>query len=216
MKKRLLLVVLAVSMAGSSAYAVGLGSISLGFHLIPAVEKGDDPRLWDLSLSFEIALDVGDGSSISLLTMVDSKPTTLGTSIEYDVHVSGSFDMGGGLTILWPFDSNEHLLAPLVEMSARAAAHGMFFSAVDGEAALSFPVLTLAREQDQWSLIPLAQFPSLALSGEFTIAEHAALSGRVTLQPVVTDTALLENPIGKIADHLLILPMGSAFIRYIP
>jgi hypothetical protein len=106
MTKTFWLVVLTLAVAGSSALSAGLGSISLGFHLIPSVERVGETRLWDLSLSLEVAIDVGDGSSISLLTMVDSKPTTLGTSIEYDVHVSESVDMGGGLTILWPFDNN--------------------------------------------------------------------------------------------------------------
>jgi hypothetical protein len=104
----------------------------------------------------------------------------------------------------------------MVETFARAAAHGTLLTILRGEAAVSFPVLTLAEQGNDWHLIPLAQPPSLALSADVGIADRAALAGRLTLQPVITDTTQLSHPIGRVNDNLLILPMGSAFIRYVP
>ena len=216
MTKSLLVVALVLAIASASALAVGLDSVSLGFHLIPDVDRVDGARLWDLSLSLELALNVTEQSTFSFLAMVDSGPTTLGTSIEYSVHINESVDLGGGLTILWPFDKNEHLLAPMVETYARAAAFATFFSFLRGGAAVSFPALTLAKQETEWKLIPLAQLPSLALSAEAGIADGAALASRITLQPVLVDTTQFVHPIGRMSDSLLILPMGSVYMEYLP
>jgi hypothetical protein len=216
MTKTLWWAVLSLAVVGLSTSAAGLGGISLGFHLLPAVETIDGVRPWDLSLSFGIRFNIAAGSSIGLLAMVDSKPTTLGTTVEYDVRVSDSVEMGAGLTVLWPFDNAERLLKPLVETFAQAVVGGDLFPHVRGEAAISFPILTLAEMGSGWQLIPLAQLPSLAISAEADIGTYATLASRLTLQPVITNTTLLTEPIGRISDNCLILPMGSAFIRYLP
>ena len=47
-----------------------------------------------------------------------------------------------------------------------------------------------------------------------SIVDDFDLELRATLQPVITSTVLLVNPIGRISDELLVLPMGSAFLRF--
>ncbi|MFC2079634.1 hypothetical protein ACFLSZ_06610, partial [Candidatus Bipolaricaulota bacterium] len=56
MKKLLVVVVPLILLSSSLAAAVQLESLSLGFHLIPSVERVGDERPLDLMLSFGATL----------------------------------------------------------------------------------------------------------------------------------------------------------------
>lgn len=124
--------------------------------------------------------------------------------------------LGGGLTALWPITSDTKLQTPLFESFARADAATSFTPGVSGEISASLPVLTLAKTTDHWAIMPLAELPSLALAGDIALATHGTLKLEVTLQPVVTDTTALVEPFGRVTDDLLILPMFSAYTRFVP
>lgn len=195
--------------------AVQLKSLSLGFHLIPSVEKAGDRRPLDVTLSFGVTLELDSENSIALMAMVDSKPSNLGTSVQFNHRITDPLKAGFGFTVLWPFSEEFQLEWPILGAYAHAAARAYFYPEFWAEASISFPFLTLANQVDGWKLLPLSELPTIQLAADFRLADQASLQPRVTFQPVITDTTVLENPIGRISDDLLVLPMGSIFLRYL-
>lgn len=215
---RVLLSLLLLSIVvGSSASAIDLASVSLGFHLIPALEAPGGERLWDLSLSFGVGVRLTPVDRVDVSAMIDSKPSALGTTVSYTRSVTSGFSAGGGLTALWPFAGEATLLCPLFEAFAHADVRGDVGTAVAAGAGLSFPLVSVARLDDgNWDAMPLAELPSLALFARIRLVEYGFLDTELTFQPVVTDVGALENPIGRVTDHLLILPMISALVDFAP
>ena len=193
--------------------AVQFKSISLGFHLIPSVEPVEGNRLLDLALSIGVAFQLDSESSINLMAMVDSGPSSLGTSAEFIHRVTDPLRVGLGFTVLWPFSEELELQWPILGTYAHASGRTYFYSDVWAEAATSLPLLTLANQPDGWKLLPLSELPTLSLAVDIKLANQASLQPRVTFQPVIADTTVLVNPLGRISDDLLILPMGSIFLR---
>jgi hypothetical protein len=216
MKKALVLVVVLVVAGGSIARAVGLGPVALGFHLIPAIERQDGRRALDLSLSLGATLILSTADSIEFTAIIDSGPTALGTTVIYHRDVTDHVELGVGLTALWPITPAATFQTPLFESFAHAAVHDAVGFGLSAEAAASLPVLTVARTAERWSIIPLAELPSLSLAGDVRLAERGSLKLQLTLQPVIMDTTLLVEPYGRVTDDLLVLPMFSMFTRYMP
>jgi len=196
--------------------AVDLGSISLGFHLNPALETEDGRRSWGLSLSLGVGATVGPSSSVEVVVLVDSAPSSLGMTFSYSQDLTGPFTVGAGLNMFWRFETEETLVRTVLGGFAHAAARTALFADFAGEAGLSFPLVTFARQIGGWEILPLAELPALHLYGEWQAIPAAAIQGRLTLQPVIIDTTRFEDPIGRITDDLLVLPTCSAFFRYLP
>lgn len=215
---RLVLTLLLLSIvAVGSASAIDLASVSLGFHLIPALEAPQGERAWDLSLSFGVAVRLTAVDRVDVAAMIDSKPSALGTTLSYTRGVTAGFSAGGGLTVLWPFAGETRLLSPLFEAFAHADVRGNVGTSVAAGAGFSFPLVSVARIDDGgWDVMPLADLPSLALSAKIRLVESGILETRLTFQPVVTDVAALDRPIGRVTDRLLVLPMVSALIDFAP
>ena len=213
MKKAVLLAISFSLFAFATTTAVELGSVSLGFHFSPAVEMEGDRRAWDLSLSLGATARLDQSNEIEFLVIMDSSPTSLGTSISYRLSPAEPFVVGAGLTSLWAFDSDWALIGPIIGSFVHGVARGNVSPSVWGEAGTSLPLVTLARGTDGWEMIPLVELPSLSLSVESAVADQLALRGRVTLQPVIVDTTQFEHPLGRITDDLLILPTFSTFVR---
>jgi len=216
MKKAILGATLSVVLWTVFAAAVDSGPASIGFHLSPSVDVVDGRRLWDLSLSLGVSVIVDDSSSVDMLVMVDSQPTSLGLSMRYCHGVTESFAAGFELDMFWAFESEERLVRTLIGSYAHAVLSGQLLSDVRGEFGTSFPLITFAHQPLGWEILPLAELPSIYLAGEWAIHDTAALQGRLTLQPVIVDTTVFEQPIGRIRDDLLVLPMYSMFLRYTP
>lgn len=197
------------------ASAVQLESLSLGFHVIPSVELVEGHRILDLTLSLGGTLRLDSKNSIKLLAMMDSGPTSLGTSAQFDHRVTDPLTAGLGLTILWPFSEDLRLQWPILETYAHASGRTYFYPELWAEAGLSFPLLTLANQLDVWKLLPVAELPSLYGAVDVRLADQASLQSRLTFQPVITDTTVLDKPFGRVSDDLLILSMGSVFLRYL-
>ncbi|MBU1048910.1 hypothetical protein KKG90_02685 [Candidatus Bipolaricaulota bacterium] len=195
--------------------AVELESLSLGFHLIPSVERIEDRRLLDLTLSFGGTIRLDSENSIELMAMMDSGLTSLGTSAQFDHQVTDHLSAGLGFTFLWPFSAELGLQWPILGSYAHASGRTYFYPEFWAEAAVSFPLLTLAHQLDGWDLLPVAELPTLYLAADIRLVDKASLQPRITLQPVITDTTVLNKPFGRISDDLLILSMGSVFLRYL-
>lgn len=202
-------------LCSSLVSAVQLDSLSLGFHLIPSVERMNGGRLLDLTLSFCATLRLDLENSIDLLAMVDSKPSSLGTSVQFNHQVTDPTNAGLGFTILWPFSGELMLQWPILGTYAHASVRTYFYPEFWGEAAISFSLLTLVNHLDRWRLLPLSELPTIYLAADIQLVDQVSLQPRGTFQPVITDTTVLENPIGRISDDLLILPMGSIFMRFL-
>jgi hypothetical protein len=216
MGKVLLVAASLIIASGVMAQAVGFGPVAFGFHLIPSIEKQDGRRAWDLSLSLGITVTFSSVDSLEFSAITDSGLTALGTTVTYHRDVTDHVGLGAGVTVLWPITSSEELQTPLFESFARASFHDNITTGVSGEISSSLPFLTVANTADGWSIIPLAELPSLALASDIHLAAHGSLKLQLTLQPVITDTTLLVEPFGRVTDDLLILPMLSAFTRFLP
>jgi len=216
MKKGILLAILLFLLSFTQTVAVELGPMSFGFHFSPAVDTEGGRRPWDLSLSFGVIARLDQSNEIEFLVIMDSSPTSLGTSISYCLSPAEPFVVGAGLNALWAFDSDWKLVGPVIGAFVHAAASGNISPDLHGAAGTSFPLVTLAPGTDGWEMLPLVELPSLFLSAEGTVADQLALQGRVTLQPVIVDTTQFEQPLGRITDDLLILPTFSTFVRFSP
>ncbi len=214
--KKTLLVAAALLLLVPAASAVDLESISLGFHLNPALEREDGRRPWELSISLGAVAVVGTSSSVELVTVVDSLPSSLGATILYRWDLSNPFTVGVGLNMFWSFESEETLLRTVIGSFAHASAQTRLFPDFVGEVGVSFPLVAFARQIEGWEILPLAELPSVHLAGEWSGLASSAIQGRLTLQPVITDTTQFENPIGRVNDDLLVLPTYSAFLRFFP
>jgi hypothetical protein len=201
---------------GMVAQAAALGPVALGFHLSPGIEKQDGRRTWDLSLSLGVTVELGVADSVEFTAIIDSGPTALGTTLAYNHDVSDHVTLGAGLTVLWPVAGDATLQTPLFESFARASYIGAVGDSLSAEAAASLPFLTVAKTTERWSLIPLAELPSVSVAGDVRLATRGSLKLQLTLQPVITDTTVLVDPYGRVTDDLLVLPMFSAFTRYVP
>lgn len=216
MKNVLTVVLVCVLLGSSVAWAVHLETLSLGFHLIPSVERVADSRQLNLMLSFGATLALDVDNSIDLMVMVDSGPSNLGVTAQFNHRITDPLRAGFGFTVLWPFSEEQKLQWPILETFAHADTRTYFYPEFWAETSVSFPLLTLANQLDGWQLIPFSGLPTLSLAADFRLADQASLQPRLTFQPVIMDTTMLENPIGRISDNLLILPMGSIFLRYLP
>jgi len=203
-----------ILLSSSLVSAVQLESFSLGFHLIPSVEQVEGRRPWDITLSLGATLELDSENSIALMAIVDSGPSSLGTSAQFNHRITDPLNAGFGFTVLWPFSEELKLQWPILGTFAHAAARTYFYPEFWAEASISFPLLTMANQLDGWKLLPLSELPTLYLAADVHLAGNASLQPRVTFQPVITDTTVLEHPIGRISDDLLILPMGSIFLRH--
>jgi hypothetical protein len=216
MKKALLVASAALLLAVPTLNAVELGSISLGFHLTPVLKAEAGRRAWDLSLSLGASATVGTSSSVELVLVVDSAPSSLGATFSYYRDLTDPFTVGAGLNMFWRFETGETLVPTVISGFAHTSARTDLFADFAGEAGLSFPLITFAREIADWEILPLAELPTLHLAGEWQVFANAAIQGRVTLQPVIIDTTQFEDPIGRIGKNLLVLPTYSAFLRSVP
>ena len=216
MKRAIVLVVSLIVYGALGAHAVDLGPISLGLHLSPAIDVEDGQRGWDLSVSLGVVAEVTARDSMEILAIVDSKPTTLGLSVRYCYDITEPVALGGGLNILWAFSDDETFVRTLIGSFAHGVVRGELLPQIWGELGGSLPLLTLAHVTSTWTLLPMTELPSLHVAGEWMLNQDAAWQGRITLQPVITDALQFEDPIGRIGDNLLIIPMYSTFLRYIP
>ncbi len=216
MKKAFLVAVTAWLLIAPAANAVELDSISLGFHLNPALETEDGRRSWGLSLSLGVGAAVGPSSRVEVVALVDSAPSSLGATFSFYQDLSGPFTVGAGLNMFWRFETEETLVRTVIGSFAHASARTDPFADLVGEAGLSFPLITFARQIGGWKILPLAELPAVHLHGEWQGFTTTAIQARLTLQPVIIDTTQFEDPIGRITDDLLVLPTYSAFLRYVP
>ncbi len=207
------IVLLATSYAGG---AVGLGSVSLGVHLTPTIDRVEGRRVWDLSLSVSGITQLGTADSVECTVVVDSAPTALGTIAEYRHDVTARFSAGVGVTALWSFNQDQKLLAPIVESFARATVHGAIVQPLSGEIGLSFPAVTIANPGDGWRIMPFSGLPALSASLTVAPISSAEFETHVTLQPILVDTTAFTDPIGRLTDSLLVLPTVSGYLRYFP
>jgi len=218
MKRRRLFCVgiIAVGVLAVPAAGAKLGPIYFGIHMIPAVEGGESGRAWDISLSLGMGAEFDGSNRVEIHALTDSHLTSLGATVLYHGRLTERLDAGGGVTVLWPFDEEQRLLRPLVEAFAHASVEPSLGTAVRGDLSVSFPVMTFVRRSDGWALIPLAELPSLSLGATFDVAVNGAFQAQLTLQPVITDTTLLDRPIGCVTDDLLVLPSLSGYALYAP
>lgn len=216
MKRATILAVVLVAFGVLGAHGVELSSISLGLHLSPAIDASDGRRTWDLSVSFGVVAEVSAKDFMEVLAIIDSQPTTLGLSIGYHYNITDPVTLGGGLNIFWAFSDDEKFVRTLIGSFAHGVLRGELMAPIGGEVGTSLPLLTLARLEDGWTLLPMTELPSLHVAAEWAINAGAAWQGRLTLQPVITDVDQFADPIGRITDNLLILPTYSTFLRYTP
>ena len=216
MKKILLIASAALLLAAPVATAVELESISMGFHLNPALEAVDGQRAWGLSLSIGAGILVGASSHVEVTVFVDSAPSSLGASFTYTLDLSDPFTVGGGLNMFWAFETEETLVRAVFGSFGQASARAELFTDFIGEAGLSLPLITFIRQIRGWEILPLAELPAVHVAGEWRGIDRGGFQGRMTLQPVIVDTTQFDNPIGRVSDELLILPTYSGFLRHLP
>ena len=216
MRRTLLLISMLILAAGGVANAVDFGPLTVGVHVIPAVEAGEGDRHWDLSLSLGIGLTLDVPNRFEIHALTDSHLTSLGLTALYYGRITDRLTGGGGVTVLWPLGEQQKLLKPIVEAFALAAVEYTLGPILRGGFEVSFPLLAVAHRLEGWEIIALAELPSFSLMSEFDVSDGSVFRGRATLQPVITDTTLLESPIWPIGDNLLVLPSFSGYIRFLP
>ena len=216
MKRALLFAVVATVIAGMTTNGVEIGPISLGVHLIPSVEATEEVRPWDVSLSIGLGFTLDASNRFELHAMTDSQLTSLGMTAIYYGRLTDRLTAGTGITILWPLGEGQALLKPLLEAFAHATTEYELGPIFRGEFSLSFPLITAAYGLDEWRFIPLAELPSLSAAGEVDLADDTAFQAQLTLQPVIVHTTLLQRPIGRVSDNLLVLPSLSGLLRFMP
>jgi len=216
MKRVFLLVVVGVALACVAASAVNFGPLTVGIHVIPAVEAVEGDRLWDISLSLGMGLTLDASNRFEVHALTDSQLTSLGMTALYYGRVTDRLAGGVGLTVLWPLGAEQELLKPILEAFAHGAAEYTLGPILRGAVGFSVPLLAVAHKFEGWEVITLAELPSLSLAGEFNLEDDAVVRSQLTLQPVITDTTLLKRPIGRVSESLLILPSISGYVRFLP
>ena len=216
MKRAFLVAAVATAIVGATVKGAEVGPISIGVHLIPSVEAAEEVRPWDMSLSLGVGITLDGSNRFELHAVTDSQLTSLGMTALYYGRLTDRLTAGTGITILWPLGEGQTLLKPLLEAFAHATTEYWLGPIFRGEFGLSFPLLTAAYRLDEWRIIPLAELPSLSAAGEVDLADDAAFQAQLTLQPVIVDTTLLQRPIGRVGDNLLVLPSISALLRFMP
>ena len=217
MKRSLPLVVLAVALACVAVSAVDFGPLTVGIHIIPAVEAGEgEDRLWDVSLSLGVGLTLDASNRFEVHALTDSQLTSLGMTALYYGRVTDRLTSGVGFMILWPLGAEQELLKPILEAFAHGTGEYTLGPILRGEIGFSVPLLAAAHRMEGWEVIALAELPSLSLAGEFNFEDDAVVRSQLTLQPVITDTTLLKRPIGRISERLLVLPSISGYVRFFP
>jgi hypothetical protein len=212
----LLLAVLAIALPSAAIRAVDFGPLTVGVHLIPAVEASEEGRSWDMSLSLGIGLTLDASNRFEIFALTDSRLTSLGFTAAYFGGISDRFTAGVGLTALWPLGEGQRLLRPVIEAFAHGSTEFDLGPIFRGSVGFSFSFAAVAHRLEGWEMIALAELPSLALRGDVDLEEDNVFRGQLTLQPVVTDTTSLERPIGRVNDNLLVLPTVSGFLRFLP
>lgn len=217
MKRAIPLAALAIVLSSAAIQAVNLGPLTIGVHIIPSVEEpvGED-RNWDMSLSIGVGLTLDEANRFELHALTDSHLTSLGFTAQYFGRVSDRMNAGAGLTILWPLGEGQQLLRPLLEAFAHGESEYQLGPILRGSIGFAFPLVAAAYRLDAWDVIALADLPSLTLAGDVDLESDTFFRGKLTLQPVVTDTTLLERPMGRISDRLLVLPTVSGYLRFLP
>ncbi len=216
MKKAMLIATAISLLAMPVATAVELGSISIGFHLNPALDTEEGRRSWDLSISAGIRVSVGGANSVELSAVVDSILSSLGATFTYHRAVSDPFTIGAGLNMLWRFETEETLVRTVVGSFAHACARPVVLPNLVGEMGLSFPLVSFTRQHEGWQILPLSELPAVHLAADWQGWTGTSIQARVTMQPVILDTTRFQNPIGRISDTLLVLPTYSTFVRFVP
>ncbi len=216
MRKMLLAAVCLLALAGLAGRGAGFGPIGLGFHLSPSVETQEGQRAWDLSLSLGVTFALDEANAVEFLGIVDSGPTALGTTLTFRSELTDHASLGGGVTALWPIMDGTNVRTPLFGSFIVASLHDAVGGGLSTEASASLPFLTVAKRTDRWAIFPLAELPSVAIAADIRLNQRGFLELQATFQPVITDTTTLVDPIGRVTDDLLILPMFSAFTKYVP
>jgi hypothetical protein len=202
-------------LCSSGALAVQIESFSLGFHFIPSVEPVEGRRVLDMTMSFGGTLGLDSENKIDLMAITDSSLSSFGISAQFSYQVTVPLKAGGGVTVMWPFNQEQKLDWPILGIYAHASARTYFYPEFWAETAVSFPLLTLANQADGWKLLPLSELPTVHLAADVRFLDAVSLQPQLTFQPVITDTTVLDRPLGRISDDLLIIPMGSIFLRYL-
>lgn len=215
MKTAGIVALICLFLCSSGALAVQIDSFSLGFHFIPSVEPVEGRRVLDMTMSFGGTLRLDSESTIDLMAITDSGLSSFGVSAQFVHQITDPLKAGFGVTVLWPFSQEFKLEWPILGTYAHASARTYFYPEFWAEMAASFPLLTLANQADGWKLLPLSELPTVHLAADVKLLDAVSLQPRLTFQPVITDTTVLEQPLGRISDDLLIIPMGSIFLRYL-
>lgn len=195
--------------------ATQVDSISVGFHIIPAVERPPSGARVDLSVSFGLSFRLGSRNHLELLALVDSEPSSVGTSLRLLHQATESLRTGLGMSVFWPISQDLQLGSPILGTFAHASNQSPLMTNVSADAGISFQLLTLAPFDGRWTLLPLAELPALSLSLNLQASDLVIIQPRITVQPLLIDTRLLESPWGRVSDHLLLVTTGSLFVRHL-
>ncbi|MCK5828335.1 hypothetical protein KAH43_07420 [Candidatus Bipolaricaulota bacterium] len=195
--------------------AVQIDSFSLGFHFIPSVELVEGRRVLDMTMSFGGTLGLDSENTIDLMAITDSGLSSFGISAQFTHQITVPLKAGFGVTVIWPFTPEQKLAWPILGTYGYASARTYFYQEFWAETAVSFPLLTLANQVSGWKLLPLSELPTINLAADVRFLDAVSVQPRLTFQPVITDTTALNRPLGRISDDLLIIPMGSIFLRYL-
>jgi len=220
MRRTTLLGVLAIALITGlpcgTARAVDFGPLTVGIHLIPAVEASEERRNWDMSLSLGMGLTLDEWNRFEVHALTDSHLTSLGFTALYFGRLSERLTAGAGLTVLWPLGESQKLLKPVLEAFAHSTGDFGIGPITSGIVGVTFPLVAVAYRADGWDVIALAELPSLSLGADVELETDTFLRSQLTFQPVVIDTTLLERPVGRIGEHLLVIPTVSNYLRFLP
>ncbi len=195
-------------------HAVRLDSFSVGFHAMPSVERID--RRWqvDLSVSLGVALSLDPRNRLDLMALLDSRPSSLGASAQLNHSATETLGIGAGLSVFWPTTEELRPGRPLLGTYVHATNQVRASPHLEIEVGGSFQLLTVARLDDGWRWLPLVELPTFSVAASVQVADQVTVQPRMTVQPILTDTTVLEHPIGRIGDHLILLPTASVFLRH--
>jgi len=202
---------LMVLLASGSAVSLEVAELRFSTTLWPALEQIEETRPWHVGFSTSLALNVSPEDQVVIVLSSDVHLASPSITARYCRTIAGQFTAGGGLTVtLFPQSDG---VGPRIDLFASGSAfHAATRLRTEAEAIL--PILFIWHDAAGWTTQAALALPSLTLSGAARLADQAWVGGRLSLRPMLMDTTVLENPVGRITSNLLLLPGFSGFLIY--
>lgn len=202
-------------LASFGAVGLDLEMIKFSIALAPPLDQGAQSPSWSVAFAFGAGWRVAEGSLLEVSLASDAELRTPSATVLFRQALEEPFRLGVGTAVHW-FPGRENY-GPVVAVLMSAGVETPGGSAVTAGAETYFSPLTFSLDSGGWSASLVAGLiPAFSVYGEIEAADHARAGARLTLQPLMLDTTQFARPVGRITDHLLLVPTFSGNLQYLP